>query len=80
MMETGVPTFVSNILDYLFFLIERLNWLSILDILLVTAVFFVILLVVRDTQAIVLLARSTRLTLTRLTVETCFLRWDSAGS
>jgi len=50
-----VPNIVSNLLDYVYFLVERLNWLSILDILLVTAVFYVILLVVRDTQAIVLL-------------------------
>jgi len=50
-----VPNFVNNLLDYVYFLVERLNWLSILDILLVTAVFYVILLVVRDTQAIVLL-------------------------
>jgi len=50
-----VPNIVSNLLDYVYFLGERLNWLSILDILLVTAVFYVILLVVRDTQAIVLL-------------------------
>lgn len=50
-----MPNFVNNLLDYVYFLVERLNWLSILDILLVTAVFYVILLVVRDTQAIVLL-------------------------
>lgn len=50
-----MPNIVSNLLDYVYFLGERLNWLSILDILLVTAVFYVILLVVRDTQAIVLL-------------------------
>jgi diadenylate cyclase len=46
---------IINLLDYIAFLFERLNWLSILDISLVTAVFFVILLVLRDTQAIVLL-------------------------
>ncbi len=46
---------ITNLLDYIAFLFERLNWLSILDISLVTAVFFVILLVLRDTQAIVLL-------------------------
>jgi diadenylate cyclase len=45
----------GNLLDYIVFLFERLNWLSILDISLVTATFFVILLVLRDTQAIVLL-------------------------
>ena len=37
------------------FLLQRLNWLSILDLLLVTLVFFGILLLVRDTQAMVLL-------------------------
>jgi diadenylate cyclase len=36
-------------------LFERLDWLSILDISLVTAVFFIILMLLRDTQAIVLL-------------------------
>lgn len=46
---------IVNFLDYIVFLFERLNWLSILDISLVTAVFFIILLVLRDTQAIVLL-------------------------
>jgi diadenylate cyclase len=46
---------IGNFLDYIVFLIERLNWLGILDILLVTAIFFTILLVLRDTQAIVLL-------------------------
>jgi diadenylate cyclase len=34
---------------------QRLNWLSVLDILLVTLVFFGIMLLVRDTQAMVLL-------------------------
>jgi diadenylate cyclase len=46
---------INNLLDYIAFLFERLNWLSILDISLVTAIFFIILLVLRDTQAIVLL-------------------------
>jgi diadenylate cyclase len=46
---------INNLLDYIAFLFERLNWLSIIDISLVTAIFFVILLVLRDTQAIVLL-------------------------
>jgi diadenylate cyclase len=54
-MDGLVPELIQNLLDYLVFLFERLNWFSILDILLVTAVFFVILLVLRDTQAIVLL-------------------------
>jgi len=46
---------VSNLVDYLLFIFARLNWLSIIDILLVTVVFFVILLLLRDTQAMVLL-------------------------
>jgi diadenylate cyclase len=46
-----VPNFVSE----LYFLLQRINWLSILDLLLVTLVFFGILLLVRDTQAMVLL-------------------------
>jgi diadenylate cyclase len=46
---------IANFLDNLVFLFERLDWLSILDISLVTAIFFIILLVLRDTQAIVLL-------------------------
>ena len=50
-----MPEFISNSLDYIIFLFERLDWLSIIDILLVTAIFFIILLVLRDTQAIVLL-------------------------
>jgi len=50
-----VPEIISNFLDYIGFLFERLNWVSILDVLLVAAVFYVILLVLRDTQAIVLL-------------------------
>ena len=46
---------INNFSDYLFFLFERLDWFSILDISLVTAVFFIILMLLRDTQAIVLL-------------------------
>jgi diadenylate cyclase len=46
-----VPDFLSE----LSFLFQRLNWLSALDLLLVTLVFFGILLLVRDTQAMVLM-------------------------
>jgi diadenylate cyclase len=42
-------------LNELFFIFQRLDWLSVLDILLVTGIFFTILLLLRDTQAIVLL-------------------------
>ena len=43
--------FFNNIL----FIFQRLNWLSVLDILLVTLIFYVILYSLRDTQAMVLL-------------------------
>jgi diadenylate cyclase len=46
---------VPNLLNDLLFLFQRLNWLSILDLGLVTLIFFAILLMVRDTQAMVLL-------------------------
>jgi diadenylate cyclase len=50
-----VPEFLNNLIDYLVFIFERLDWLSVVDILLVTTIFFVIFLLVRDTQAMVLL-------------------------
>jgi diadenylate cyclase len=46
---------VENILSNLIFIFQRLNWLSALDILLVTLIFFGILYLLRDTQAMVLL-------------------------
>jgi diadenylate cyclase len=46
---------VPDLLSELSFLFQRLNILSALDLLLVTLVFFGILLLVRDTQAMVLL-------------------------
>ncbi len=42
-------------MDYIIFIFERLDWFGVIDILLVTAIFFAILLVLRDTQAAVLL-------------------------
>src|SRR6266487_4355252 len=46
-----MASFLNNIL----FIFQRLNWLSVLDILLVTLIFFVLLYSLRDTQAMVLL-------------------------
>jgi diadenylate cyclase len=46
---------VSEFLSQLLFLLQRLTWLSIIDLTLVTLIFFAILLVVRDTQAVTLL-------------------------
>jgi len=46
---------VSEFLSQILFLLQRLTWLSIIDLTLVTLIFFAILLVVRDTQAVTLL-------------------------
>ena len=46
---------MENFLDNLFFIFQRLTWLSVLDILLVTLIFFFLLYSLRDTQAMVLL-------------------------
>lgn len=46
---------MAELLSELLFLFQRLDWLSILDLFLVTAVFFSIMILVRDTQAMVLL-------------------------
>jgi diadenylate cyclase len=46
-----VADFISNLL----FVFQRLNWLSVLDILLVAAIFFGLLYSLRDTQAMSLL-------------------------
>lgn len=46
---------VINLWNYLRFIFERANWLSILDILLVAAVVFLLLYLLRDTKALVLL-------------------------
>lgn len=46
---------MANFLNNILFIFQRLNWLSVLDILLVTLIFFVVLYFVRDTQAMVLL-------------------------
>ncbi len=46
---------IRNIYNYLIFIFERANWLSVVDIILVTGVFFVILYMLRDTKALVYL-------------------------
>lgn len=46
---------MANFLNNLLFIFQRLNWLSVLDILLVTLIFFMVLYSLRDTQAMVLL-------------------------
>lgn len=46
---------MTNFLNDLLFIFQRADWLSVLDILLVTLIFFILLYALRDTQALVLL-------------------------
>jgi diadenylate cyclase len=46
---------INGFINNITFIFERLNWMSIVDVLLVTLVIFSILLLLRDTQAVVLL-------------------------
>lgn len=46
---------MTEFLNNLFFIFQRVSWLSILDIMLVTLIFFVLLYSLRDTQAMALL-------------------------
>ncbi len=46
-----MPEFLNEIL----FIFQRINWLSVLDLVLVTLIFFTILTLLRDTQAMILL-------------------------
>jgi diadenylate cyclase len=46
---------VTDFLNDLLFIFQRVNWLSAVDILLVTLIFFILLYTLRDTQALVLL-------------------------
>lgn len=46
---------MNEFLNNLFFIFQRISWLSVFDIVLVTLIFFALLYSVRDTQAMVLL-------------------------
>jgi diadenylate cyclase len=46
---------VTEFLNNALFIFQRLNWLGIIDILLVTLIFFGVLYLIRDTQAMILL-------------------------
>jgi len=46
---------MTQILNDISFLIQRFRWTDLLDIILVTAVFYILLLLLRDTEALVLL-------------------------
>ena len=50
-----IESFFENLYSELVFLFQRLTWTSALDILLVAIVIFIVLRIVRDTQAMVLL-------------------------
>jgi diadenylate cyclase len=50
-----IESFFENLYSELVFLFQRLTWTSALDILLVATVIFIVLRIVRDTQAMVLL-------------------------
>lgn len=46
---------MPNLLNELLFIFQRLDWLSVLDLILVALVFLFLLMMVRDTQAVVIL-------------------------
>ncbi len=46
---------IRYLIDSLDFFIARLNWLSVIDLLIVTLIFFGLLILLRNTQAVVLL-------------------------
>ena len=46
---------MENFLENVLYIFQRVNWLSVLDILLVTLIFYAVLYFFRDTQAMVLL-------------------------
>jgi diadenylate cyclase len=47
--------FIASLTNTLAFLLARMNWLSLVDLLLVAGVFFILLQLLKDTQALVLL-------------------------
>ena len=46
---------MQNLLGEILYFFQRLNWLNLLDLFLVTAVFYAVLLLLRDTQTVVML-------------------------
>jgi diadenylate cyclase len=56
LLEFGsVSEVIDNLVNNLIFIYQRLTWYSVVDLLLVTIIFFGLLLLLRDTQAMVLL-------------------------
>lgn len=54
-MLDAIANLINNLINNLTFIYERLDWLDLVDLALVTLIFFGILLLLRDTQAAVLL-------------------------
>lgn len=50
-----MPEFLNDFFANILFIFERLDWLDVIDLLLVATIFFLILRLLRDTQAMVLL-------------------------
>ena len=50
-----MPEFLNVLFANILFIFERLDWLDVIDLLLVATIFFLILRLLRDTQAMVLL-------------------------
>ncbi len=50
-----MPEFLNDLFANILFIFERLDWLDVIDLLLVATIFFLILRLLRDTQAMVLL-------------------------
>lgn len=46
---------MTRLFDDIFFLLQRFGWTDLLDIILVTAIFYIVLILLRDTEALVLL-------------------------
>ncbi len=50
-----MPELIDRFINNLYFIFQRLDWLNLVDLILVTLVFWGILLLLRDTQAMVLI-------------------------
>lgn len=45
----------ANFIDNILFVLQRITWLSVIDLLLVTSIFFIVLKLIQDTQGIILI-------------------------
>jgi TIGR00159 family protein len=63
---------LQNLLGEILYFFQRLNWLNLLDLFLVTAVFYAVLVLLRDTQTMVLL-RGVLFFVVLLTLLTSFI-------